>query len=111
MAISDRQAAAIARRKRQARVDRDLTAEQARTGHLMGFSDTVASLENVVGWADGWAVSMKGRNHVCIRCQPANPGGTFLAVHRHRLAARSACTQCGTVLETVGLAGHEKKEK
>jgi len=112
MAISDRQAAAIRRRKQQERFDRDQQAERARLGLVMPTSaDQVPDDPDLVGWFAKSLTTVKGQNHVCIRCRP-DGGLTVYPVYRNMLAATQPCTLCGTRLETIvreGVTGTEKK--
>src|SRR4051812_48104856 len=115
MGISDRQRAAITRRKREARVDRDLQAERARLGLVMPTAaDQVPHDPDLVGWFAKTAGSVRGENHVCIGCRP-DGGLTVHPVYRHMLAATMPCILCGTRLETVvrqaGSAGQKKEKK
>lgn len=112
MALTGRQAAAIARRKRDARMDRDLAEERARLVLLVPAGDQLPADPSVatVGWRlpDG---TVKGTGHLCTGCSPTRPGWDYQPVLRMALAARSACTRCGAVLETMVLEGITADEK
>lgn len=100
--VTERQAAAIRRKKRNEAIDRDEAFQRKVTGPLMGFEDADPVDPSTVGWYQPAGWSVKGINHVCRDCQPTRPLG-FQAVPRNLLAARMPCTRCGKALETVGL--------
>lgn len=113
--MDSRQAAAIARRKREARVDRDLATERDRLALAMPLDGGMLPADPMlvtVGWKLPDPSTAKGIGHLCIGCRPERPGFNYQPVLRMQLAARSTCTQCGTVLETLvsqAVTGSEKK--
>ncbi len=112
--MDSRQAAAIARRKRDARVDRDLAEERARLALVVGQGDQLPADPSVatVGWLLPDPASVKGQGHLCIQCSPERPTWDHRPVLRMALAARSKCTSCGRALETMPrerVTGDEKK--
>jgi len=56
-----------------------------------------------VGWMTPLAHSVKGCDHVCVRCQPHQPAG-MVPVYRAQLAARERCGMCRVALEHVALS-------
>lgn len=99
--VTERQAAAIRRRKRDEALDREAGYQRDVAGPLMGFTEDDQVDPSTVGWFQPAGGSVKGQNHVCRDCQPTRPLG-FQAVPRNLLAARMPCTRCGKPLETVG---------
>ncbi len=108
MAISDRQAAAIHRRKRQERFDREQADERRRLALVMPADAEQPTDPDLVGWLLPATDTMKGRGHLCILCHPWRPLG-YKPVMRNLLAARMPCTHCQTVLETIVRPAVEKK--
>lgn len=111
MAITDRQAAAIRRRKQDKETDRRMADERSRMG-LLGLDDGPERNPDVVGWFQPAGWTLKGVNHLCLVCEPSQPVG-FKAVMKNLLAARMPCTRCGTCLETQVrpvVTGGEKKD-
>lgn len=106
MAISDRQAAAIRRRKQDVAAEQKQADERRRLG-LVGFQDGAEANPDLVGWSKPSTSTMKGTDHLCIRCHAWQPLG-FRPVMRNLLAARMPCTHCGTVLEAIVRASEKK---
>lgn len=98
MAISDKQAAAISRRKREQAIERDRQFQQRVTGNLMGFEDA-KPVQDQVGWAEQAPGSIKGEAHLCFGCSPLKPSATAYVVTKNLLAARMPCRICGLKLE------------
>lgn len=77
-----------------------------RVGTLMGFTLDATQEPDVVGWmrpADG---TVKGKDHLCRRCQDAAPkalAGPWHQVQRSQLAAKAPCSLCGVPLERLDL--------
>lgn len=112
MAISDRQAAAIRRRKADKETDRRLADERSRLALVLPDMPEPAANPDLVGWAI-FEDALAGDGHQCITCHPTRPSPDFLAVYRFRLAARRPCRTCGAVLETVvrqAVTAGEKKD-
>lgn len=84
-----------------------------RVGTLMGFTLEATPEPDVVGWmrpADG---AVKGKDHLCRRCQSDAPKalvGPWLPVQRTQLAAAQPCSLCGVPLERLDLAAHDCDE-
>lgn len=74
-----------------------------RVGNLFGLTEVEMAWTPepvIVGWYQEDPGTVKGRRHVCLRCQPTKPfSGPWKAVQATQLAARMPCTQCGTNLE------------
>lgn len=98
--MDPKQAAAIARRKRELAADRDREFQLRKTGNLMDFQDH-EPVKDQVGWMDPLPGSVKGQNHHCIECQRSKPDWLAVAVTRNLLAARQPCTICGRPLESI----------
>lgn len=98
MAISDKQAAAITRRKQAAAFQQEKEFQDRKTGPLMDFQDT-PPVKGQVGWAEPLPGSVKGQGHLCLGCQPAKPSLSAIPITRNLLAARQPCFQCGLPLE------------
>jgi hypothetical protein len=107
VAISDRQAAAIRRRKQGVEADRRMAEERARLALVMPAEAEQPQDPDLVGWAYLGKYA-GGEGHQCINCHPTKPGLVFDPVQRFRLAARRPCGTCGAVLETIVRAVEEK---
>lgn len=86
--------------------EKDLKRQQdaiTMVGAIFGFTESELDWTPawvIVGWYQEDPDTVKGRRHVCLRCQPTKPfSGPWKAVQATQLAARMPCTQCGTNLE------------
>ncbi|MGE0225485.1 MAG: hypothetical protein AB7S57_19610 [Acetobacteraceae bacterium] len=83
-------------------------------GTLLGLEALPAVEPDIVGWMRPVDGTVKGKDHLCRRCQSDMPkalAGPWVPVQRSQLAAVQPCSLCGVPLERLDLAAHDCDER